>query len=305
MNTFEDPPANTDNSTGDEVEVEVELVEDDSQNISEAEKSAQLEWKKWESLLGKEKAMDIYLDVLDLDTSMEIMIRPVLDNIKKGDYQLLIGDDASARIPTLIMREFINQAYEQAKQPPILTTFIAGSRGLDSKDEAGRLKQDKIQELLTKIKESSPSKNVSQALIVTEYIETGHGLKLLIQALQAEHIAPTVLAMKYGFEEDERNLLSGEVKDVEVDNIKHNLGINNVHIGIGQSRKRRPFLHGRVDLSGVMKDSDELHARATYRKYSHKSMREEFAASMAIARLAAKKVAAHLMRTLLKPDESE
>ncbi len=60
--------------------------------------------------------------------SMETELSTILDQLgeplQEGKYDLLIGDDTSGRLPTLVMREVINHIYQKNGLPKIPTNFI-------------------------------------------------------------------------------------------------------------------------------------------------------------------------------------
>lgn len=49
------------------------------------------------------------------------------ESIDSGEYNLIIGDDASGRIPALVVRNFIKEVYAKRGYPKPATRFFAGS----------------------------------------------------------------------------------------------------------------------------------------------------------------------------------
>ncbi len=307
MNTFENPPANIDNSAADEVEAEVELVEDDSQDIAEAEeKSEQIE--KWETLLGPEKVTEIRETIKGLEEPMKKMIEPVLENIKNGDYQLLIGDDASGRIPALIMRKFINKAYEQAHQPPITTSFIAGFGGVTDADKVSSSYHPHHLKWLLLIKhlrekKKKSSSDISQALIITEYVNSGISFEPLIDGLKRSNITPTMLTVALqGYDMLDEYSKSREERMGKI------LKLDQFYAG--DVVERPPALYSKKQMSGVTKDLLELHAepirKSKLRREDVPSDKEQeiMMATMSIARDEARHVTDNLIAELLTPKDS-
>lgn len=261
-----------------------------------------------EQLLGVEEVARIRRVVTSLYKPMKNMLTPVLENIKRGDYQLLIGDDASGRIPTLIVRKFINDAYKQSNQPGIKTRFLAGSTTHDdmkvrdsskferenkflsenAKVSLREEKSRKIQNYVTELKENSPLR-ISGALIITEYIETGRGLAPLIKALQGDDITTTVLtawilAPQHG-----------------IDSRKTNVG---AVLHFGEGAMSSPSIYKNKDLSGVAKYFSDLHA-SPIRKSLPDTEKRAIMAKMTIARDEANHVADSLIAELLTSTKSE
>ena len=59
----------------------------------------------------------------ELESLVLPLIEKLKENIDKGEYDMLIGDDASGRIPTLILRGIINERNRGSK---VKTRFVAG-----------------------------------------------------------------------------------------------------------------------------------------------------------------------------------
>ncbi len=90
------------------------------------------------------------------------------DKIKKGEYSLVIGDDASGHIPALIIYKLIKEIYKKENKD-IKILFLAGSRGIDNSLLAK--KKEKISNLLNLKIDSS-----KKVLVVTDIVYTGETL---------------------------------------------------------------------------------------------------------------------------------
>lgn len=64
--------------------------------------------------------------IADLRGSMEKLLDQLRPHIEGGEYQLIVGDDASGRIPTLIFRRIIKAIYEEKGYPKPETAFLQG-----------------------------------------------------------------------------------------------------------------------------------------------------------------------------------
>jgi len=184
-----------------------------------------------------------------VDEVVSLSRRPIVelhDQIDRGDYKVVFGDDASGRLSTLIWREFLGQVNAQAGRPKPETLFLAGSKDLEA--TLGREKVKQITEYLRqrKIKELFKNKN-DKALIVTDTIQTGQSLLPLTYAL-------TNLGIRY---EIMTNILIAEVPQIIVES---NLGAK-IHYGDKRHEDRATLSYKNISISGVQKSADELFAR--------------------------------------------
>src|SRR3990167_11536940 len=74
----------------------------------------------------------VFKEVAELELPIKIIIEKIRTRIENGEYGLIIGDDASGRIPTLILGNFIKKVSEQKglDKPNIIFipgAFISGS----------------------------------------------------------------------------------------------------------------------------------------------------------------------------------
>lgn len=269
-------------------------------------------------LLGEKEVTKIREIVGALHEPIKKMLEPVLENIKNSDYQLLIGDDASGRIPTLIVRKFINDAYKHASQPSIPTRFIAGAkadsstRRKDSIDEERTTpysfhqheerellkeeKKEKVKAYITNLKDVS-TVSISNALVVTELIESGNSLLPLTKALQENDITSTILTVQI-YNPSIENKLRLEKK----------LGVSSVFYG-EDYQGSHVSMYNRKQLTGVYKHFADLHAtpvRGNLVGYEYQDdKKREILAKMTIARDEANHVAEQLIAELLTPERSK
>lgn len=59
----------------------------------------------------------VFEEVAELELPNKIIIEKIQSRIEAGEYGLIIGDDASGRIPTLILGNFIKKISEQKGLP--------------------------------------------------------------------------------------------------------------------------------------------------------------------------------------------
>lgn len=113
-----------------------------------------------------------------LQKSAEALVQQLKEKIDNEEYDMLIGDDVSGRIPTLILRGVINERRHQLSKDKssqvneIPTKFIVGGRAYDVENT------EEIIKFLEKIKPQIKKK----ALLVTEYMDSGKGMDKMARA---------------------------------------------------------------------------------------------------------------------------
>lgn len=118
-------------------------------------------------------------------------LEKILEQIGSQNFDLIIGDDASGRIPSLILSKFFKAKAEKEGRKLPQTIFIAGgTRGhwteSDLREVADERKTE-ITPLLKKTKESfDDTETRSRALIVTDTVDTGDTLLPIIEALKEQ-----------------------------------------------------------------------------------------------------------------------
>lgn len=146
-----------------------------------------------EILSDEEKPRETLEEKLENDRKaieqLKSPIQRLLVEIEKGGekYGLIIGDDVSGRIPTLILGKVIEEIYEDNKHTKPKIIFLAGSHSgfhyeVDEKKQ--KRKSSKILDYLNKI----GLKEGKRVLISTEVIAYGNALKPLCDALTQKGI---------------------------------------------------------------------------------------------------------------------
>ena len=105
-----------------------------------------------------EKKDRMYL-VEQMNAPIREILKKISPDIEQGNYGLIIGDDASGRLPTLLLSNIIKAAYHERDYPLPGVRFIAGSRNLDGKRkmEKKKLLSDYLNdELIPGLKEWRP-----------------------------------------------------------------------------------------------------------------------------------------------------
>ena len=167
-------------------------------------------------------------------------------SIQKGEYKLLIGDDASGRVPTFIFTQFLKSVYEKNNMKGPATAFLAGARGLEGEEAA--TKSAEIEEFLNERYTEDLSlmrRHGGMVLVVTDTIVTGKSLQPIADALSRLGITFEIASVAGA--KDER------------DDLQRKLGGRIFFGGQGIPGIYDPNEH---DLHGVWKDAHELFAHA-------------------------------------------
>ncbi|MFH0779669.1 MAG: phosphoribosyltransferase [Parcubacteria group bacterium] len=189
---------------------------------------------------------------------MQNILEQMRDRIDNKEYKLIIGDDASGRIPTFIFRKFLKKVYGKEDAKKLQTLFFAGFgaggelRRKINLGENGLV--DKKQKMSDFISQHSIKLNAEErVLLVTDTINTGSSIKPMIEALQALGYAvdvATVGVCKINIED--RTDLSDEEK---TDSLKEKFNCD-VFVGLHEP----PEIWGKDELNGVFKFEKDLHS---------------------------------------------
>ncbi len=172
-------------------------------------------------------------EILQLYKMMSNLVEKLKPAIENHEYDFLIGEDASGRIPALILKKILDTVYKKQGIIPAKMLFLAGARHFIDQE-------DIIENFANHIDKHAPEK-VSKTLIITEYIDTGSSVAVTIQALQKNNIAydiATCSVDQWSFE----NHLRPEIKN---------------HLYYGDFAGA-PKITGESNLSGVKKNSGDI-----------------------------------------------
>lgn len=122
-------------------------------------------------------------EVAELEAPIKKIIEQIRDRIEGGEYGLVIGDDASGRVPALILGNFIKRISDLRKLPRPNIIFIPGKL-IDYKSQGQESLYDERQERLEDHLEKWRADKSRKILIVTDTILTGRSLKELVRSIQ-------------------------------------------------------------------------------------------------------------------------
>jgi adenine/guanine phosphoribosyltransferase-like PRPP-binding protein len=194
-----------------------------------------------ESIIENEEVKELELPCLEV-------VYKLRDRIEKSEYGTIVGDDASGRIPTLIVGNAIGKIYEKNgnESPQIL--FLAGGGG-----------KEKVEEIVDYLKEISARGKFDagrRVLLVTDYLVTGSSIEPILSAFR-----------KMGIESDVASTFS-----TKGEKYWNNFLNTRVVIGAGEAE---PGIYGRHNLSGVHKISEEVIARSFKKRMTSESVSDK------------------------------
>lgn len=135
---------------------------------------------------------EIKFNFNDLKEPSQKILENIRPHIEEGSYRIIIGDDASGRIPTLVLSTVVKDVYRILGHEPADTLFYAGDR-YDKSEEFGQSVKDRFSDLFTNLQGNIDAR----VLVVTDSISTGSALRPLIEVLTAKGIAFDIASIGY------------------------------------------------------------------------------------------------------------
>lgn len=175
-------------------------------------------------------------DVEDRSSSGEKINKKIRESIKHNEYDTIIAEDASGRIPGLIMYELLKKVAERDNKPIPKIYFMAGSLYAENIENKRKITNEYLKDIVLKNHNSN-----KKTLVVTEYIMEGRSLKPIADSLKGQNVDYDILTLGLSKEH------------WWMDSIRGKLG--NVSAALREIPKS---IFRREDLSGVVKDSDEI-----------------------------------------------
>ncbi|MDO8504392.1 MAG: hypothetical protein Q7S36_00870 [Candidatus Liptonbacteria bacterium] len=187
--------------------------------------------------------------VAELEQPIKEILAQLSHEINCGDYGVIIGDDASGRIPTLMIARIIKAVYENKNFSPPIVRFIAGSSSLNANYvEQKENKKEAVVGQMGRIK--SDLRDVAdgghRGLIVTDTIDLGSSVTVLIEALQKNDMEADVATI---------GMIDSEGKERFADDWKANVAIGT------HGTPSLYFSENKRSLSGVWKINKNLFAK--------------------------------------------
>lgn len=168
------------------------------------------------------------------------IICDMLPAINNHEYDMILGDDASGRIPTLVLQKFIAEAYKRDGVKPPETLFYAAGSRRDPEDRD--LVYKKISEDLKRKK--AKIKEHKKALIVTEYIASGSSMDEFIKSAKDAGIDCDVATLFTDMDED---FYRNRPTLPNLKNVK-------IYTGRFKDEENAPLFYKKSGVNGVYKD---------------------------------------------------
>ena len=192
--------------------------------------------------------------VAELEAPIKKIIEKIKNRIENGEYGLIIGDDASARIPTRILGDFIREISRIRGQLQPNIIFIPG------KLKGGWLElaeQEQFEEHISKFG-MVPDKKI---LIITDTVFSGESLQKLVHLIKKAGHIPEIATIGQEF-----NGPFGHPEKMAEENLEGAEIISGEYEATKERQKETgwahtPQIYKREDFSGVYKVSDELKSR--------------------------------------------
>jgi adenine/guanine phosphoribosyltransferase-like PRPP-binding protein len=176
--------------------------------------------------------------IAELYEPMKKILQGMGEHIDKGEYSVILGEDASGRLPALLFRQILKTLYKEKDLPPPETRFFAGQRIGDPAQREKIVKEFKNFIEKSGAKETAENKKI---LVVSDIIQTGKNLFPFTNTLRA---------MKINFDIAAIGFLGGEFKP-QRESIEHFLG-GRIFLGMGDE----PSVSGLNFISGVKKSAE-------------------------------------------------
>ncbi len=205
--------------------------------------------KSESALIGPEREA-----LAELEAPIAKILARLRPKIERGEYGLIIGDDASGRIPALIIRDVIKAVYNERGYTLPEVRFISGSSeledGLGDKKELVRKYIADVQESMREDTDALRTRRKRSALVVTDTINRGTSVSVLVHALRAAGI-PAEIATVGLIENNWFSRLQTELR---------------TRAPITAGMTGTPSIYGKGKaLGGVWKNTEEVFSHATTR----------------------------------------
>lgn len=155
--------------------------------------------------LDQEKLLaEMQSDIFKHEELIEALMK-LVENLgsKLGDYEMILSDDASGRLPSLFLRKIINAIREKGKKESAKTFFVAGGRHPNERKEGTK---SEIEHFI------AGKKPKGRMLLVTEYIETGRSIERIMDVLDNQSIDYDVATVSVGRDPKEDPYYSEKLK---------------------------------------------------------------------------------------------
>src|SRR3989344_1910746 len=117
----------------------------------------------------------------ELEMPIEQIFKQLHDEIDAGTYELIVGDDAGGRIPTLMIAGALKVLYAEKNRPAPKVRFMTGSRGTNAADleKKSAVLKEYMRRAVAELRSKGRLTHDKKALIVTDTIFSGTSVKVI------------------------------------------------------------------------------------------------------------------------------
>jgi hypothetical protein len=188
---------------------------------------------------GEKRISYNFESIESIESDAEMLVRSLKRAIDSGEYDTLIGDDASGRIPTLVlwnvMKERVKKMHPdwstEKQREASQVYFVAGGRTQFNSGE------------LSNFFDQTRDKIKKKALLVTEYVQSGKTIYRLAKLLEDSGIPFDVAALRFSMLND----LDKKALDL--------FSRHKIFKGYASPKAPVPRIYGAHELSGVFKST--------------------------------------------------
>lgn len=195
--------------------------------------------------ISKTENAKLMAEIAELEWPMQNILWQMGSRIENGEYGLILGEDLSGRLPTLLVWRVLENLYKETGFHAPETLFFASQLFGDV------AKEEKLVNDFKNFLERSGAKEMAEdktALIVTDTIKTGEHLKPFTQALKEMNLKFEIAAFNFV-----PSLLNFPQFGISTTDIERNL---NGKIFCGRMSRSDLLLRSKKYLSGFIKSSE-------------------------------------------------
>lgn len=135
-------------------------------------------------------------DIYEMLEPAKLIWKQIREKVERGEYGMIIGEDASGRLPTLLFRHIIDSVNKKNGLAEIPTRFIAGSSTVDqdNSNDIFYLRRKKwLSEVIDQLEKQIQGHK--KLLLITDTIATGRSLSSLIEVLRERDIGFDIVTL--------------------------------------------------------------------------------------------------------------
>lgn len=183
-----------------------------------------------------------------LEKSIADLVSKLREQIDRAEYQLILGEDTSGRLPTVMLATVLKDIYESCGRTGPMVRYLTPSRPTKETHDIWEARTTALKEALSRVKRTFDSSGRSgKVLVVTDTIHTGNTMEGYLDAIKQAGMMPDVATISLLKE-------TGNAASKRADAFKKAWGVNVVW---SQDTLHYVF---RNPLTGVRKSKDDTYA---------------------------------------------